>query len=329
MPALFALVVVAGHWLSNFSNTILLTRNLNAEEKSAFSSFWPVIHEAAQGKVDPDDTLTLQAQMAYLLENKPAMRKNLASEDLNRIILGAIDGTETIFPDKFIKNHLTTLKYLAVQMMGLSFMGMLLGLTLMVRDGDIFPRERSAGLSPFAYLLSKVWILVLATGFQTLVFDGILEVLFQIRQGMNGLEPVPAEYRIGFLPMLLVHWVSTLGCACLGVVLGSITRRPDRAIILLGAMMLPQLILGSALGLAAAAIPKGVAFVTSPTYWGLRATQVTPMEDGVVILPTHLRIFGNSFIQSVPLALVGMAVQILLYLLLAWWLLRARPAKAG
>jgi hypothetical protein len=329
MPALFALVVVSGHWLSNFSSTILLTRNLNAEEKSAFASFWPVIHEAAQGKVDPDDTLTLQAQMAYLLENKPTMRKNLASEDLDRIVRGAIEGTETIFPDKFIKNHLTTLKYLAVQMMGLSFMGMLLGLTLMVRDGDIFPRERSAGLSPLAYLLSKVSILVLATGFQTLVFDGILEVLFQIRQGFNGQEPVPAEYRIGFGPMLLVHWVATLGCACLGVVLGAITRRPDRAIILLGAMMLPQLILGSALGLAAATLPKAVAFVTSPTYWGLRASQITPMEEGKVIIPVQLQVFGDSFIQSVPLALAGMAVQILLYLVLAWWLLRARPAKAG
>jgi len=313
MPTLFALIVAAGHWASNFSNTILLTRNLNAEEKSAFASFWPVIHEAAQGKVDPDDTLTLQAQMAYLLENKPAMRKNLASEDLDRIVRGAIEGTETIFPDKFIKNHLTTLKYLSVQMMGLSFMGMLLGLTLMVRDSDIFPRERSVGLSPLAYLLSKVSVLLLATGFQTLFFDGILEVFFQIRQGANGLEPVPAEYRIG----------------CLGVVLGAITRRPDRAIILLGAMMLPQLILGSALGLAAATLPKAVAFVTSPTYWGLRASQITPMEEGKVIIPVQLQVFGDSFIQSVPLALAGMAVQILLYLVLAWWLLRARPAKAG
>lgn len=267
--------------------------------------------------------------MAYLLENKPAMRKNLASEDLDRIVRGAIEGTETIFPDKFIKNHLTTLKYLSVQMMGLSFMGMLLGLTLMVRDSDIFPRERSVGLSPLAYLLSKVSVLLLATGFQTLFFDGILEVFFQIRQGANGLEPVPAEYRIGFGPMLLVHWVATLGCACLGVVLGAITRRPDRAIILLGAMMLPQLILGSALGLAAATLPKAVAFVTSPTYWGLRASQITPMEEGKVIIPVQLQVFGDSFIQSVPLALAGMAVQILLYLVLAWWLLRARPAKAG
>ncbi len=329
MPTLFALIVAAGHWASNFSNTILLTRNLNAEEKSAFASFWPVIHEAAQGKVDPDDTLTLQAQMAYLLENKPSMRKNLASENLDHIVRGAIEGTETIFPDKFIKNHLTTLKYLSVQMMGLSFMGMLLGLTLMVRDSDIFPRERSAGLSPLAYLLSKVSILLLATGFQTIVFDGILEVLFQIRKGTIGLEAVPPEYRIALGPMLVVHWVATLGCACLGLVLGAITRRPDRAIILLGAMMLPQLILGSALGLAAATLPKAVAFVTSPTYWGLRASQVTPMEDGKVIIPVQLQVFGDSFIQSVPLALGGMAVQILLYLMLAWWLLRARPAKAG
>lgn len=327
MPAIFALIVVAGHWISDFSKPILLTRNLNEEEKEAFSAFWPMIHGAAQGTLDEDDNLSIKAQLAYLFSVKPAMRKNLASDDLNRIVTGAIDGTETVFPDRFIKNHITTLKYLSVQMMGLSFMGMLLGLTLMVRDGDIFPREKSAGLLPLAYLLSKVAILLLATGFQTIVFDGILEALFEVRQWTNRLDPVPSDYRIAFPPMLLVHWVTTLGCGCLGVLLGSITRKPDRSIILLGAMMLPQLILGSALGLAAAPMPKAVAFVTSPTYWGLRATQVSPMENGIVALPSHMWIFGESFIQSVPLALAGLAAQIILYLFLGWLLLRrSKPA---
>lgn len=329
MPAIFALIVIAGHWISDFSKPILLTRNLNEEEKEAFSAFWPVIHGAAQGTIDEDDNLSIKAQLAYLFSVKPAMRKNLASDDLDRIVTGAIDGTETVFPDRFIKNHITTLKYLSVQMMGLSFMGMLLGLTLMVRDGDIFPREKSAGLLPFAYLLSKLAILLLATGFQTIVFDGILEALFEVRQWTNRLDPVPADYRIAFPPMLLVHWVTTLGCGCLGVLLGSITRKPDRSIILLGAMMLPQLILGSALGLAAAPMPKAVAFVTSPTYWGLRATQLSPMENGIVALPSHMWIFGESFIQSVPLALAGLAAQIILYLFLGWLLLRrSKPASS-
>ena len=327
MPAIFALIVIAGHWISDFSKPILLTRNLNEEEKEAFSAFWPVIHGAAQGTIDEDDNLSIKAQLAYLFSVKPAMRKNLASDDLNRIVTGAIDGTETVFPDRFIKNYSTTMKYLSVQVMGLSFMGMLLGLTLMVRDGDIFPREKSAGLLPLAYLLSKLAILLLATGFQTIVFDGILEALFEVRQWTNRLDPIPSDYRIAFPPMLLVHWVTTLGCGCLGVLLGSITRKPDRSIILLGAMMLPQLILGSALGLAAAPMPKAVAFVTSPTYWGLRATQVSSMENGIVALPSHMRIFGESFIQSVPLALAGLAAQIILYLFLGWLLLRrSKPA---
>jgi ABC-type multidrug transport system ATPase subunit len=322
MPAIFALIVMAGHWISDFSKPILLTRSLNDEEKDAFSAFWPVIHGAASGTVDDDDNLSLKAQLAYLLSGKPAMRKNLAGDDLDNIITGAINGTETIFPDRFIKNHVTTLKYLSVQMMGLSFMGMLLGLTLMVRDGEIFPREKAAGVLPLAYLLSKLSILLVATAFQAVVFDGILESLFLVRKWVNGLDPVPSEYRIGFAPMLLVQWVATLGCGCLGVVLGSITRKPDRSIILLGAMMLPQLILGSALGLAAAPVPKAVAFITSPTYWGLRATQVSPFENGHVALPGHMWIFGETFIQSVPLALAGLGAQIILYLILGWLLLR-------
>jgi len=326
MPALFALVIISGHWSSNLSVPVLLTRDMNSEEKDAFAYFWPIIHDAAQGKTDKEDVLTVQGQLAYLLGNKPDLRKNLASDDLDKIIKGAIEGTESVFPNKFIKNHQTTLKYLAVQVMGLTFMGMLFGLTLVVRDGEIFAREKALGLSPMAYLLSKLSILAIATGFQTIVFDGLLELLFQIRQSVNGLETIPAEYRIGFAPMVLVHWATTLGCACLGLLLGALTRKSDRAIILLGAMMVVQLMLGSALGLAVKPIPKAVAFVVSPTYWGLRATQISPMENGIVVFPSHLRVFGDSFIQSVPLALAGLLGQILLYLLITWWLLRSRTA---
>jgi len=40
-----------------------------------------------------------------------------------------------------------------------------------------------------------------------------------------------------------------------------------------------------------------------------------------------MRIFGDSFIQSVPLAMAGMALQISFYLLLSWWFLRAKSPQ--
>ncbi|MEY4394311.1 MAG: hypothetical protein RL595_1560 [Planctomycetota bacterium] len=324
MPALFALILIGCHWMVDFSRNIMLTRDLNEDEKSSFKVFWPVLHEAAKSDGLEEENLTIKAQLGYMLGKKPAMRKSLASDELDQIIQGAIDGTKTIFPDKMIKNPLTTFKYLSVQVMGISFMGMLLGLTLMVRDGAIFAREKAVGLSPLAYLASKMSIILLATGFQTFIFDGILESLFHVRQLISGLEPIPTDYRIGLIPMLLAHWFAALGCACLGVVLGALTLKPDRAIILLGAMMLPQLTLGTAMSLATTTIPKTVAFLISPTYWGLRASQISPMENGMVVLPTYMRIFGDSFIQSVPLALAGMTAQIILYLFLGWWMLRFR-----
>jgi hypothetical protein len=329
MPALFALILIGCHWNVNFSSTIMLTRDLNDDEKSSFKFFWPVLFDAAKSDGLDEESLNFQAQLGFLLGKKPAMRKSLASEDLNQIIQGAIDGTKTIFPDKIIKNPLITFKYLSVQVMGISFMGMLLGLTLMVRDGAIFPREKAAGVLPLAYLASKMTIIILATGFQTLIFDGILESLFHVRQMVNGLELTPAEYRISFISMLIVHWFAALGCACLGVVLGALTFKPDRAIILLGAMMLPQLTLGTAMSLATTSIPRTIAYFISPTYWGLRASQISPMENGMVTLPTYMRIFGDSFIQSVPLALAGMTAQIILYLFLAWWMLRFRRPESA
>ena len=327
MPALFALILIGCHWMVDFSRTILLTRDLNSEEQKAFQVFWPVLHEAAKNDFAQDQNLSIRGQLAFFLESKPAMRKSLASDDLDQIIQGAIDGTKTIFPDKIIRNPLTTFKYLSVQVMGISFMGMLLGLTLMVRDGGIFVREKSAGLSPLAYLYSKVSIILLATAFQAIIFDGILEVLFHVRQMTNGLEAPNMAYRTGFVPMLISHWFAAMGCACLGVLLGAFTLKPDRSIILLGAMMLPQLTLGTAMSLAATPIPRTIAFLISPTYWGLRASQLSPMENGMVIFPPHMRIFGDSFIQSVPLALAGMAFQISFYLLLSWWFLRTKSPE--
>ena len=328
MPALFALILIVCHWFVDFSQTILLTRDLNPDEKKAFSVFWPVLHGAAKDESGSEQNLTIQEQLAYFLSQKPAMRKSLASEDLNEVIKGAIDGTKTVFPDKLIKNPLTTFTYLSVQVMGVSFMGMLLGLTLMVRDGAIFPREKAAGLSPLAYLISKMTMILLATALQTLIFDGILESLFHARQLVNGLEPIPSEYHVTLGPMIMVHWFAGFGCGCLGIVLGAITFKPDRAIILLGAMMLPQFTLGTAMSLATTPVTRTAAFLISPTYWGLRATQHSPMENGVVLFPPQVRIFGDSFIQSVPLALLGMVAQIILYLLVSWWLLCKKPAKA-
>ncbi len=325
MPVLFALIVFGGYFFSNLSNEVLMTRLLNEDEKKSFKVFWPIIHSAARDNFGEEEFLTLKAQLAFFLENRPEMRKQLADKNLDRIMQGAIDGTLDIFPEKFIKNHLTTLKYLSSQMMGLTFMGMLLGLTLMVRDGDIFPREKAAGIFPLSYLSSKVFVLVLATGFQTILFDSILEGGFLFRQTLNGLEPIPAEYRVGFALMVLIHWVATFACALLGVLIGTLIRKADRGIILMGAMMVAQLILGSALGLAADPVPRVTAFLISPTYWGLRATQISPMENGYVTLPPYLQVFGDSFIQSVPLALAGLLGQILLYLLISWWLLRSKP----
>jgi hypothetical protein len=53
------------------------------------------------------------------------------------------------------------------------------------------------------------------------------------------------------------------------------------------------------------------------------------MENGMVTLPIYMRIFGDSFIQSVPLALAGMTAQIILYLFLAWWMLRFRRPESA
>lgn len=327
MPAVFALVLIACHWMLDFSKPVLQTRAMNEDEKSTFAVFWPMIHEAAKGNIGDDETLTVKAQLAFLLENRPRMRDGLASDELDRVVKSAISGGETVFPDRFIKNPVTTYKFLSVQTMALTFMGMFLGLTLIVRDSAVFLREQSVGLSASAYIASKMAVLLVVTCFQTVVFLGCMYGLLGARELANGLELPPIDYRIGLIEMVPVNWVVTFACGCMGVLVGAFARKADRAIIILGGMMVLQLTLGSALGLTTTPLTKGAAFLTSPTYWGLRATQFTPMQDGVVLLPRHMQILGNSFIQSVPLAIVGLVIQIIIYIFLAWWLLKTKSAE--
>ena len=96
---------------------------------------------------------------------------------------------------------------------------------------------------------------------------------------------------------------------------------------MLGILMMPQIMLGSAMKLATATIPMVLAFLISPVYWGFRATHYEPGGPGA--LPEFARIFGPNFTQSVPLACAGLVSQIALYFCLTYFILSRRKPTSG
>ena len=327
MPLLIGIVVFGCYARNNFSAKAIQTRKLSETEGKVFDSFWPIAHDAATGRSRDPETLDLSVQFGFFLEHKPDLKARLADSELDRIMSAAARGEVEVFPERWMINPMPTFIFLSAIMMSLAFMGFMLGITAIVRESAIFNRERQMGISTLAYLASKVPFLALACAFQVAVFDLMGFGFFKAREAISGMDTPPTIYMASWPVLLGIHWLATFGCASLGLVLGAVAKNPDRAIIMLGILMMPQIMLGSAMKLATATIPMVLAFLISPVYWGFRATHYEPGGPGA--LPEFARIFGPNFTQSVPLACVGLVSQIALYFCLTYFILSRRKPTSG
>jgi len=328
MPLLIGIVVFGCYARNDFSVRAIQTRKLSETEGKVFDSFWPVVHDAATDKSRDPETLELSTQFGYFLKQKPDLKARLADPELDRIMTAATRGEVDVFPERWMVNPLPTFIFLSAVMMSLAFMGFMLGITAIVRESAIFNRERQMGVSTFAYLASKVPFLAIACAFQVVVFDLMGFGFFKAREALTGMDMPATSYMASWPVLLGIHWLATFACASLGLVLGAVAKNPDRAIIMLGILMMPQIMLGSAMKLATATLPMVLAFLISPVYWGFRATHYEPGGPGA--LPEFARIFDTNFTQSVPLACAGLVFQISLYFFLTYLVLtRRNPASAA
>lgn len=97
-----------------------------------------------------------------------------------------------------------------------------------VKERPLFERERLFGLSPLAYVLSKLRVLLLLDILQVLLLLGVV------------------EWRVGLRGALGWQFASLLACALagtgLGLLISALTRKSDRAVAAVPIVILPQIL---------------------------------------------------------------------------------------
>jgi ABC transport system ATP-binding/permease protein len=143
-----------------------------------------------------------------------------------------------------------------------------------VKERAIYSRERAAGLSPGAYLWSKVLVLGVISGLQAIVLVAI---------GLIG-RPLPAHGVIGpALPELMVAMFG-LGVASmtLGLLISSLVDTSEKAMPLLVVVVMFQLVLCGGIFPLAGKVGLDQISWLSPSRWGYAASASTVNLNSVI-----------------------------------------------
>lgn len=167
-----------------------------------------------------------------------------------------------------------------------------------VKERDIFARERDANLEPLSYYLSKCLVLGALGLFQALVLLGVA-------RGPCGLE--------GDLPLQFLLLNLSLGSGMiLGLLISAASRTTDMAVTIVPMVLIPQVIFGGGIGPLEGAA-ETVAQLSISNYWTFEALRTTlpdaltalrePLAGGSLL--GELRPAGRCVAALLALALIA------------------------
>jgi ABC-type multidrug transport system ATPase subunit/pSer/pThr/pTyr-binding forkhead associated (FHA) protein len=169
------------------------------------------------------------------------------------VILAGIMGSDPFnFVDGDMPSVLTTLFLLTIYGV---IVGGLAQMREIVKEGDIYKRERLVNLKIIPYILSKVWVAVLLALYQTAAYVIIHYLAFDMPGGS-------LEFVIIYISLAL----ATLAGMMLGLFASALAPSSNAAPLIVILLMLPQIVLGGAL----VPLPD---FVSAPmsTRWAFQA----------------------------------------------------------
>jgi ABC transport system ATP-binding/permease protein len=163
-----------------------------------------------------------------------------------------------------------------------------------VKERSIYSRERSAGLSAGAYLMSKLVVLGLISGFQAVVL---------VLVGLTG-RPLPSQGAIltslPLVELMLAMFALGVASMTLGLLLSSIADTSDKAMPLLVVVVMFQVVLsGGVFPLHGKAGLEEVSWL-SPSRWGYAATASTVNLNAVI--PPIVALGPGLKVTSLPAA---------------------------
>ncbi len=185
----------------------------------------------------------------------------------------AIPGDKGLGED-LVTFNLEAQRRLAVFIVGAAFMGVAVAIREIVNEGSIYRRERAIGLSPTAYLASKVAVFVIIDTIQVIIF---------IYLSMWGL-PRPIEPLILAMPMLDIIIAVTLvaiASTALGLLASALVKTTEQTTPILVVSVMFQLVLSGALfAVYTSPVLSWVAYL-DPARWGMVASAASTGLPGL------------------------------------------------
>jgi ABC transport system ATP-binding/permease protein len=229
---------------------------------------------------------------------------------------------------------------LLIVVIGACFTGAANAVRELVKERAIYTRERAAGLSAGAYLLSKLIILGAISAIQALILVGL---------SLPGKKMPPTGSLLHHLPLLellLAIGVLAVASMTLGLLISALVNSSDKTMPLLVVLVMFQVILtGGIFPLAGKAGIDQVSWV-SPSRWGFAAMASTASLNKIEqpAGSTPAKSTGHGHQASAPAVatdplwdhtaaawlkdILAMIVLGLLFSGLAWWrLLRIKPGR--
>jgi ABC-type multidrug transport system ATPase subunit len=192
-----------------------------------------------------------------------------------------------------------------------------------VKEREIYKRERAAGLSSGAYLTSKVLVL------------GVISIVQAIVMVLIGLAGKPLPQTGSFLThdplieLLLATAALEFASMCLGLMVSTMMSTSDKAMQAIVPLAMVELVFASALFPLNGRIVLGQLSWLSPSRWGMAALAstvnlnvISPSTDGKIdpLWQHH----ANTWLLDMGM----MLVLSLVFLLIAWWRLgRLSPGR--
>jgi ABC transport system ATP-binding/permease protein len=218
------------------------------------------------------------------------------------LITRTVPGHDGLAPPPIGQFSLEAQRLLVVLVVGAAFLGVATAIREIVGESTIYRRERAVGLSPGAYLGSKVAVFALINTIQVVLF--VYLALLGRPKPLQALVLKPPLVEV----MVAVALVA-LACTALGLLVSSLVKTTEQTTPILVVSVMGQLVLsGGLFELDGQAILNQVSWL-SPTRWGFAAGAGTVDLQRITLLKDPLWAHTvSSWWRAVALLLVQTVV---------------------
>ncbi len=195
------------------------------------------------------------------------------------VLSRAVPGDKGLTPDP-IGLSLQADRLLVVFVIGAAFMGMAVAIREIINESTIYKRERAIGLSPTAYLASKLMVFIIIDIFQVIIFVNLA------LWGQGGPKN-PLIFHGGTEEVIFAVSLVAIASTALGLLASALVRTSDQTTPILVVSVMAQLVLCGGLFQIAGQQTLEIISWIDPGRWGFAASAATtnlvnfPLQDPI------------------------------------------------